>query len=375
MAQTIDIMDYRYIETSRCHVRLALCDTGRREAHAIVGCKDVRLPFATQIEGILEMTGKLAADLDMAPVFMRWFLSDATNQAGALPVADCASTAVQQPPLDGAKAALWIVLEADADYTRTAPGVYSSPRGRIWMGDTPPCGDTAYALTAAYLDKLDAILRQKGATMLDHCLRTWFFVRDVDVNYAGVVSGRNDMFARAGLSRDTHFISSTGIEGRNPDPAVSVSFNAVCDTSLRLGQMRLLYGATHLNPTIEYGVAFERGTAVDYADRRHVYISGTASIDNKGEIAHPGDILGQTERMLENISVLLAEADCTTADVAHFIVYLRDTADYAAVRDIFDTRFPDAPRVITLAPVCRPGWLIETECMAVKKLTTDYAAF
>ena len=32
-------------------------------------------------------------------------------------------------------------------------------------------------------------------------------------------------------------------------------------------------------------------------------------------------------------------------------------------REMFDQRFPEMPKVILLAPVCRPGWLIEMECM------------
>ena len=48
------------------------------------------------------------------------------------------------------------------------------------------------------------------------------------------------------------------------------------------------------------------------------------------------------------------------------IVYLRDIADYAMVRRLYDERFPDKPRIIVQAPVCRSGWLIEMECMAVK---------
>jgi enamine deaminase RidA (YjgF/YER057c/UK114 family) len=73
--------------------------------------------------------------------------------------------------------------------------------------------------------------------------------------------------------------------------------------------------------------------------------------------------------MLENIEMLLKEADCSFENVAHLIVYLRDVADYAIVRKIFAERFPSIPTVIVLAPVCRPGWLIETECMAVKRIT------
>ena len=60
-------------------------------------------------------------------------------------------------------------------------------------------------------------------------------------------------------------------------------------------------------------------------------------------------------------SSAVKEADCGFGDVGHIIVYLRDIADYAVVKEMFDKRFPDIPRVVTLAPVCRPGWLVEME--------------
>ena len=68
---------------------------------------------------------------------------------------------------------------------------------------------------------------------------------------------------------------------------------------IRQEQIHYLYAPTHLNPTYEYGVSFERGTYVDYGDRRQVFISGTASINHRGEVVHPGDIRKQTERMWE----------------------------------------------------------------------------
>lgn len=40
--------------------------------------------------------------------------------------------------------------------------------------------------------------------------------------------------------------------------------------------------------------------------------------------------------------------------------------DYEIVRELFEERFAGKPYVIVHAPVCRPGWLIEMECMAVK---------
>ena len=80
-----------------------------------------------------------------------------------------------------------------------------------------------------------------------------------------------------------------------------------------------------------------------------------------------GDIVRQTERMWENVQALLAEAETSFDDVAQIIVYLRDPADYATVKALFDKRFPLTPYVITLAPVCRPTWLIEMECLAIKE--------
>ena len=190
-------------------------------------------------------------------------------------------------------------------------------------------------------------------------------MRDVDVNYAGVVKARKEVFVTQNLTEKTHYIASTGIEGRHADPSVLVQMDTYAVDGLEPGQLQYLYAPTHLNPTYEYGVTFERGTTVTYGDRKHVFISGTASIDNHGEILHPGNVLKQAERMMENITALLAEAGATPADILQAITYLRDPADYAVVKRYLDIAYPDMPRLIVLAPVCRPGWLIETECIAV----------
>ena len=76
--------------------------------------------------------------------------------------------------------------------------------------------------------------------------------------------------------------------------------------------------------------------------------------------------------MWDNVEALLHEADTSYDDVAVMIVYLRDLADYDVVRRLYEERFPDKPRIIVHAPVCRSGWLIEMECMALK--STDNAS-
>ena len=162
-----------------------------------------------------------------------------------------------------------------------------------------------------------------------------------------------------------------GLPGRVPGHGGS----AAPQNGLRTEQQRYLYAPTHLNRTSDYGVTFERGTLIQYGDRNHVLISGTASINNRGEVLHVGDIRLQTLRMWENVEKLLAEGGMTYDNVMQIVVYLRDGADYSLVSDMMRERFPRIPYVITLAPVCRPTWLVEMECVAVKATSNDFPDF
>lgn len=361
-------MEYLNFEYERALVSLSVFNGECREVHTIIRPSSTSDSFPAQLNalqrGAEAVRERLGDNLKL--VFMRWFLSDAANQAHLLPTPSrCATSVIQQSPLDGTKVALWAIFKDDDEFTEISPGVWKNEKGELWIGDIPTTASDSFTMTTEYLEHLDTCLSGFGASLADNCLRTWFMVRDIDVNYKGVVKGRNEVFSHKGLTADTHFIASTGINGVSSDPFKTVALNAYADISVKPSQIRYLHGNTHLNPTAEYGVAFERATAVDYADRRHIFISGTASINNRGEIVYPGDVAKQTHRMLENIEVLLREGEARWEDVAHLIVYLRDIADYSAVASIFRERLPEVPTVIVLAPVCRPGWLVETECMAI----------
>ena len=133
-------------------------------------------------------------------------------------------------------------------------------------------------------------LAEEGCKLADNCIRTWLFVNDIDLNYGGVVRARNQVFFTQGLTVHTHFIASTGIGGRQQDPNVLAQMDNYAIDGIKEGQTKYLYAPTHLNRTSDYGVSFERGSYVDYGDRRHVFISGTASINNKGEILYSKDV-------------------------------------------------------------------------------------
>lgn len=354
---------------------------GVTEYHVMVHATRPEQSFQEQLDAVLNAYYNLI-DTELkgaSSVIKRYFLSDAANQYDTLlasvPEAPaCACSVVEQAPLNGTKVALWAYLLTDIGAGSFNEELYRVQHGaytHLWGGTSVSHAPSSEEQTSLLLKHYVMQLLSNGGHLADDCIRTWFFVQNVDVNYAGVVKARNEEFFTQNLTSKTHFISSTGINGCNADPSVLVQLDTYAVLGLKPEQIKFLYAPTHLNPTYEYGVSFERGTRVDYGDRRQVFISGTASIDNKGNILHVGDIRRQTERMWENVDALLSEAECGFEDVGQMIVYLRDVADYAVVNEMFEKRFPGIPRVIVHAPVCRPGWLIEMECMATKEVKNE----
>ena len=351
-------------------------DTEVKEYQAMIHVSQRKLPYAQQLEAIMNAYTQLLEALPgTQAVFKRYFLSDAANQADDVilaDVTDCAKSLIEQAPLDGTKIALWVYLMTNVQTGIGKSGLYEVRHGsfrHLWNASAHNMAANSEYQTRLLFNEYNMQLLEEDCTIEANCIRTWLFVNDIDLNYGGVVRARNQFFFTQGLTVHTHFIASTGIGGRQMDPNVLTQMDNYAIAGIQKEQIHYLYAPTHLNRTSDYGVSFERGTYIDYADRRHVFISGTASINNKGEVMYPKDIVKQTHRMWENVEALLKEADCSYDEVSEMVVYLRDVADYELVRDLYEERFPGKPYVIVQAPVCRPSWLIEMECMAVKQIS------
>ena len=161
------------------------------------------------------------------------------------------------------------------------------------------------------------------------------------------------------------YLASTGIGGGSDDPRQLVAMDALICAG-EPPEQTPLRALENLSPTAFYGVRFERGMRIGWRDRDWLVISGTASIDKHGKVLHAGDVGAQSRRVLENISALLAEGGAALSDVRAATVYLRDPAEFAAVKRVFDAAFPGIPLVYLRAPVCRPAWLVECECVALR---------
>lgn len=351
------------------------------EIHAILQITDSRLAAEAQFLNMQTAIQRIALNNifdDANLIWKRYFVSDAANQS--LYINDDSSTIssiVQQPPLNGTKVALWLyyINEVNSINREGNTLVVQSHGGNIHLYTTQlhiPLKNE-YAETEYIFNSYIKTLQQHQCSLKENCIRTWIFVQGIDIHYKDMVKARVACFENEGLIKESHYIASTGIEGSYTHPHSLVLMDAYAIKGIKQEQIKYLYAPTHLNRTYDYGVTFERGTSIDFADRRHVYISGTASINNRGEIEHPFDVMNQLGRTLENVNALLSEAECKMTEVVQMIIYLRDIADYTLIKSFFDKNYTDIPKVIVLAAVCRSGWLIEIECIAIKSLKNNFS--
>ena len=340
-------------------------------APAHLGFREQVAYLETAYENALTAQG-LGAE---SAVFRRIFLSDILNQnavvaasalvRGGEPVA---VSVIQQPPLAGAKIALLAYhVAGPLVKRRVSPRDIVVERGalrHVWSvgygGEA-----TAPAQTREVLGELGAWLATQSGRLRDHCVRTWFYLKNIDVFYQDFVEARRALFAEQGLTESTHYLSSTGIEGASARQHGIVTMDAYSVLGLAQAQMSFLNDFERLCPTKNYNVTFERGTRIAYADRAHLFISGTASIDKDGAVVHAGEVLLQVDHTLTNIAALLRSGGAEMRDLMYLIVYLRDPSDYARVQALLNERFPGLPLVIVQGAVCRPEWLVEIEGVAV----------
>jgi len=236
----------------------------------------------------------------------------------------------------------------------------------VLMNSCVPVAGTCESQTHAIVSDLRIKIAKAGGRFENDVVRTWFYINGIDHNYADFAKARRLFYADIGLTRETHFITSTGIEGKSGSVQNLVLGNALAVKGLAPAQISYMKALDYMSPTYTYNVTFERGTKIVYGDRSHYFIAGTASIDKDGNVLHVGDVKKQAGRTVENIAALLNRHGSEPKDLKYIKVYLRDPADGAIIEDIIKCNFPDGmPCIVLQAAICRPAWLIEIEGFGV----------
>lgn len=129
-----------------------------------------------------------------------------------------------------------------------------------------------------------------------------------------------------------------------------------------------------LNEAYDYDKpsAFSRGTRVTLGDVAWLFISGTASVNEKGDSIHQDDFRAQVRRMLHNVTRLLEAEGADWHDIARTTIYLKEMEqDYEAFNEercAFYEQIgliPPPASTCIQAAICRPELLCEMEAIAI----------
>jgi 2-iminobutanoate/2-iminopropanoate deaminase len=99
-----------------------------------------------------------------------------------------------------------------------------------------------------------------------------------------------------------------------------------------------------------------------------LYISGMLPVDASGDLVGPGDVVRQSEQVLDNVGAVLRATGATFGDVVRVGVYVRDMADRELINTVRRRYFGDARPASTLVEVSKlanPDALLEIEAVAL----------
>jgi enamine deaminase RidA (YjgF/YER057c/UK114 family) len=329
-------------------------------------------------------------------IFTRYYLSDIANQKNELEKSKIFNltkngsfSVIQQCPLEKGNLILFSyhikkneplekqIFRFDDGHWRNAIKVKSGNYELFWTGNFSgygPCD--SFEQTNEIFSSYNRFLNGNSMTLLNNTIRTWIYVRDIDNHYHGMGKSRKIYFEGQGLTENTRYIASTGIEAKLKEIDSLVSMDSIAISNLCKSQIIRMEALEYLCPTHLYGITFERGTKIEFGDRSHLYISGTASIDRNGNVLHISDIKKQTLRTLENIKALLEPHNASLDDMVYLIVYVRNITEVDKVKEVLGKNIKKKiPIIIVEGSVCRPSWLVEMEGVGIIPSSTSFPNF
>ncbi len=117
---------------------------------------------------------------------------------------------------------------------------------------------------------------------------------------------------------------------------------------------------------------FSRGMSIGTAYKM-LLISGTASIKGQQTVCLK-DPAGQTRTTLENINLVLGQAQASLNDVQQLRVYIKPCSNaeesqerLSIIQAVVEQTVPDIPKLFVLADVCRDNLLVEIEALSFVK--------
>jgi enamine deaminase RidA (YjgF/YER057c/UK114 family) len=212
-------------------------------------------------------------------------------------------------------------------------------------------------------ERMEAALRRAGMDF-SNVVRTWIFLENILDWYGDFNKVRTAFYQERGVF-DGLIPASTGIGAANPSGAALVTGLIAVKPKHR--DVRISAVPSPLQcPATSYRSSFSRAVELHLTGRRHLYISGTASIGPDGQTIHHGDVDKQIGRTMEVCEAILESRQMTWADATRVVVYFKDMRDAPRFAEYCRRRqLPELPMALSHAAVCRDELLFEVELDAV----------
>ncbi len=213
-------------------------------------------------------------------------------------------------------------------------------------------------------EKSHAILQSFGASFSD-TIRTWLFARDILSWYGDLNKARDQFFGHHNIYNKL-IPASTGIG------VVNAHNKALVANILAIEAKTSEVTAKTVNSTLqgqatEYKSSFSRAVKLITPDNDRLYISGTASIDKKGNTVFIDDTPAQIKMTMEVVKAILNEADMAWKDAVSSLAYFKHRKDFGLFDDYCRGAGIKLPHIKVEADVCRDDLLFELELDAIVK--------
>lgn len=220
-------------------------------------------------------------------------------------------------------------------------------------------------------DRASRLLKEEGASFR-HVVRTWIYLSKILEWYGDFNRVRNDRFLEFGLFQDpeseqkhaeqVYMPASTGIEGDNPaGSAGTMDVFAVIPPDPPTVEIEPVTGIKQKS-AFRYGSAFSRAMRITETDCTHILVSGTASIDEKGDTVHLNDTRAQMRKTVEIVDALIRTQGAALSNICDATVFLKRAEDIETWREISKAKGLDKmPQVCMVADVCRDDLLFELD--------------
>ena len=214
--------------------------------------------------------------------------------------------------------------------------------------------------------KMEAALHQQAMTFAD-VVRTWFHLDDILAWYGDFNAQRSAFFVERGVFRGI-VPASTGVGIPNQHGAALIGSVLAIKQLAQPLRIEAVPSPRQCS-ALDYRSSFSRAVEVQLAGQRHLYISGTASIDEGGKSVHVGDIAGQIRHTMDVVEAILTSRQMTWTNTRRAIAYFKNLRDAPCFAPLCRScGIPDLPVTLAAATICRDDLLFEIELDAVSPM-------